>query len=270
MRGIPDSRALMQELRSEHVLAILAVLLFALLFLFLARSTLWYVAERVPSRMRMPILRMVPIVRLLIGIGAIAAVVPILVEPTVENVVAMVAGAGLILAFALKDYGSSLVAGLVTLLENPYQPGDWIEVDGSYGEVKVIGLRAVHIVTADDTEVIIPHSRLWSTSIFNASSGNQGLLCVAHFYLQPDHDGVAVRQSLAQVAESSSHRKPETPVVVIVLEKPWGTLYRLKAYARESRDQFLLISDLTIRGKAALLAMNVRYAQAHYAEVKDS
>jgi small conductance mechanosensitive channel len=92
---------------------------------------------------------------------------------------------------------------------------------------------------------------------------------VTHFYLEPDHDGAAVRQSLAQVAESSSYRKPETPVVVIVLEKPWGTLYRLKAYARESRDQFLLISDFTIRGKAALVAMNVRFAQAHYAEVKE-
>ncbi len=269
MKGIPDSRALIQELRSEHVLAILLVLLFVLLFLFLARSTLWYVAERVPSRMRMPILRMVPIARILIAIAAVAVIVPILVKPTVENLVAMVAGVSLILAFAFKDYGSSLVAGLVTSLENTYQPGDWIEVDGSYGEVKAIGLRAVHIVTADDTEVIIPHSRLWSTSIFNASSGSQGLLCVAHFYLQPDHDGAAVRQSLAQIAESSSYRKGETPVVVIVLEKPWGTLYRLKAYARESREQFLLISDLTIRGKQVLLAMNVRFAQAHYAEVND-
>ena len=267
MKAIP---VLLQDLKAEHVLAILAVSLFALLFLFLARSTLWYVAERAPSRMRMPILRMVPMVRLLIGIGAIAIVIPILVEPTVENVVAVVAAVSLILAFAFKDYGSSIVAGLVTLLENTYQPGDWIEVDGSYGEVKAIGLRAVHIVTADDTEVIIPHSRLWSTSIFNASSGNQGLLCVAHYYLQPDHDGAAVRQSLAEVAESSSYRRPETPVVVIVLEKPWGTLYRLKAYARESREQFLLISDLTIRGKKALLAMNVRFAQAHYAEVKYS
>jgi small conductance mechanosensitive channel len=269
MKDMLDGGALIRGLRAEHVPVILAVSLFALLFLFLARSTLWYVAERVPSRMRMPILRMLPIVRLLIVIAAVAVIVPMVVEPTVENLVAMVAGVGLILAFAFKDYGSSLVAGLVTSLENTYQPGDWIEVDGSYGEVKVIGLRAVHIVTADDTEVIIPHSRLWSTSIFNASSGSQGLLCVTHFYLEPDHDGAAVRQSLAQVAESSSYRKPETPVVVIVLEKPWGTLYRLKAYARESRDQFLLISDFTIRGKAALVAMNVRFAQAHYAEVKE-
>ena len=37
--------------------------------------------------------------------------------------------------------------GVVTILENTYQPGDWIEVDGTYGEVKAIGLRAVHLVT---------------------------------------------------------------------------------------------------------------------------
>ncbi|HWZ45809.1 MAG TPA: mechanosensitive ion channel domain-containing protein [Candidatus Saccharimonadales bacterium] len=58
----------------------------------------------------------------------------------------------------------------------------------AYGEVKSIAGPALHLVTADDTEVIIPHSRLWSTSIFNASSGNRSLLCVTNFYLHPDHD----------------------------------------------------------------------------------
>jgi small-conductance mechanosensitive channel len=33
-------------------------------------------------------------------------------------------------------------------------------LDGAYGEVKLVGLRAVHLVTPDDTEVIIPHARL--------------------------------------------------------------------------------------------------------------
>jgi small-conductance mechanosensitive channel len=32
---------------------------------------------------------------------------------------------------------------VVTILENVYQPGDWIEMDGVYGEVKLISLRAV-------------------------------------------------------------------------------------------------------------------------------
>ena len=144
------------------------------------------------------------------------------------------------------------MAGLVTVLENTYQPGDWIEVDGTYGEVKAIAGRAVHLLTADDTEVIIPHSRLWSASIFNSSSGSRSLLCVANFYLHPDHDASAVREKLTEVGLSSSYRTPDSKVTVAVMEKPWGTQYRLKAYVKESREQFLFITDLTIRGKDIL------------------
>jgi len=51
-----------------------------------------------------------------------------------------------------------------------------------------------------------------------------------------------------------------------VHEKPWGTHYRLKAYVKESREQFEFITDLTIRGKEALRAVGIRFAQATYAE----
>jgi len=113
---------------------------------------------------------MSPIARLLIGIAGITIVIPVLIEPTFEDIVALLATVALALAFALKDYMSCLAAGVVTILENTYQPGDWIEIDGAYGEVKIIGTRAVHIVTADDTEVIIPHARIWSTSVFNPAA----------------------------------------------------------------------------------------------------
>ena len=136
-------------------------------------------------------------------------IVPILVEPSFQNVVALLASAGLAIAFVLKDYASSLAAGLVTVLENTYQPGDWIEMDGIYGEVKFIGVRAVHIVTAEDNEVIIPHYQIWSKKVSNATSGSHSLLCVANFYLHPDHDGAAVRQRLQEVGDISSGRKAE-------------------------------------------------------------
>jgi len=55
---------------------------------------------------------------------------------------------------------------------------------------------------------------------------------------------------------------------VIVQEKPWGTQYRLKAYAKESREQFGFITDLTIRSKEALRAMGIHFAQVPYAETK--
>ena len=259
---------LLRRLTWEHVLLVLAVLLVARLASLAVQWALRHAAEKAPPRLRLAILRAVPITRLLLGLGAIVVAVPILVEPTLRNVVALFAGVGLALAFALKDYGSSVVGGLAAVLETAYQPGDWIEVDGIYGEVKSIDLRAVRIVTPDDTEVIVPHALFWSTRISNASSGQRSLLCVAEFYLHADHDAAAVRERLTQIAAASSFRKPETTVTVIVKERPWGTQYRLKAYVKESREQFSFITDLTIRGKDALRAMGVRFAQAPYAETR--
>ena len=250
----------------QDAILVAGVLALARLAAFVMRRLLLRVAETVPPRFRLSVLRTIPVIRLLIGIGAVMVIVPILVEPTFRNIVALVASVGVTLAFTLKEYGSSVAAGLMTVLENTYQPGDWIEVDGAYGEVRSIGARATRIVTPDDTEVIIPHTRLWSTSIFNASSGNRSLLCVTDFYLHPDHDAAAARTCLEDVARHSAYRKPESPITVIVLEKPWGTHYRLKAYVKESREQFLFMTDLTVQGKAALRSLGIRFAQVPFAE----
>ena len=268
MDGSLNAWSILRKLTWQDVFLVLGVLILARLITFVIQWLTRHLVEKAPPHLRLSILRMLPIVRLLIGIGVIAIIVPVFVEPTFQNVVALVASVGLALAFAFKDYGSSLVAGLVTVLENVYQPGDWIEVDGTYGEVKSIGVRATRMITPDDTEVIIPHSRLWATRIFNSTSGNRSLLCVADFYLHPDHDAAVVRRRLSEIANSSSYRKTESPVSVIILEKPWGTHYRLKAYAKESREQFLFITDLTVRGKEAIRSLGIRFAQAPYIETK--
>ena len=154
---------------------------------------------------------------------------------------------------------------LAALLENAYQPGDWIDLGGTYGEVKAITLRSVRLLTADDTAVIIPHSRIWSTSVANATGGSRSLLCVTRFYLHPDHDAPAVCHALAEVAATSAPRKPSSSTSVVVAEQPWGTEYKLKAYVDESREQFAFTTDLTIRGKAALQALGVRCTNTPYA-----
>src|SRR3989440_13078175 len=155
MREDLDGWGVFYKLTWEHVLLVLAVLLSARLLSSLVRWALRHAAEKAPPRLRLAILRLIPLTRLVLGVGAVVVAVPILVEPTLRNVVTLVASVGLALAFALKDYGSSLVAGLATVLENTYQPGDWIEVDGIYGEVKSIDSRAVRIMTPYDTEVIV-------------------------------------------------------------------------------------------------------------------
>ncbi|HEX9390891.1 MAG TPA: mechanosensitive ion channel domain-containing protein [Usitatibacteraceae bacterium] len=251
---------ILRKLDSSDLLRVVAVLVLAWLVAAVLRWALRSIAEKVTPRLRLPILRVVPVVRLMIGIGAAAVIVSVIVRPSFQNVVALLASVSLAVAFALKDYASALAAGLVTVLENAYQPGDWIEIDGVYGEVRFIGARAVHIVTTDDNVVMIPHYQFWSKKISNATSGSRSLLCVANFYLHPDHEGQAVMRCLEEIGETSSWRKPETKLSVIVEEKPWGTHYKLKAYVKESREQFKFITDLTIRGKEALRAMNIRFA----------
>src|SRR5258706_8151871 len=267
MNDSAGSLGILRNIDSNEVVLVVGVLVLAWLLASGVRWALRGAAERAPLRLRLPILRVIPILRLCIGVGAFVVLVRIVLEPTLQNFLAIVASVGLALAFVFKDYASSLVAGLVTILEGPYQPGDWIELDGTYGEVKLIGVRAVHIVTAYDNEVIIPHSRLWSKKISNSTSGGHSVLCVADYYLQPDHDARAAQQRLADVAQASSYLMPGMKVSVVVQEKPWGTHYKLKAYVKESREQFDFVTDLTIRGKEALRGMNVRFAQAPYAEI---
>ena len=96
------------------------------------------------------------------------------------------------------------------------------------------------------------------------------MLCVANFYLHPDHDASAAQKNLREMAASSSYHRSESTVTVVVMEKPWGTHYRVKAYVKESREQFLFVTDLTIRGKDVLRQMNIRFAQAPYAEMEAS
>ncbi len=256
----------LRELTWGHVGLVVAVVVGCGLLIQIVRWIVRRAAERAPSRHRLLILRVAPIARLLIGLAGLAIIIPLLVEPTFEDIIALLATVALALAFALKDYVSCLVAGVVTILENTYQPGDWIEIDGAYGEVKTIGTRAVHIVTADDTEVIIPHAKIWSTSVSNDSGGKRSLLCVTSFYLHADHDGAAVGQLLTEIAETSPYRKPDTPVKVTAAETPWGAHYKLKAYVAESREQFTMVTDLTIRAKERLRAMGVTFAQTPYAE----
>jgi small conductance mechanosensitive channel len=196
----------------------------------------------------------------MILITAIGKILPLMINLTFHNSLAILGASGLALGFALKDYLSSIVAGVVALYERPYRPGDWVQIDGAYGEVESVKLRSMRLVTPDATTVTIPNMKLWDTNIFNANSGQRDLMCVADFFLEPRHDATLVRQNLYDVALTSPYLNLMRPIQVIVAEKPWGTHYQIKAYPVDSRDQFQFISDLTIRGKAALGELNIQAA----------
>ncbi|SFM38483.1 mechanosensitive ion channel family protein [Marinobacter zhejiangensis] len=252
----------LSSLTSESVFSALALVLVASLLIMAIQAVMPRLAQKVGGKPRYYILASVPLLRLLIIVVTIVLVVPTLVEPTVSNMVAIFGTLGLALGFAFKDYVNSLIAGIVTLYEMPYRPGDWIEIGGHYGEVKRIGARAAEILTPDDTTVIIPHGQLWNALIANSNDGTDNLMCVARFCLEPNHNVNRVRELLRDVAYTSPLIKSWLPVKVVVSNSPYGMTYRVKAYPLAPRDQFEFTSDLTARGAEALAEAGVKFVTA--------
>jgi len=238
--------------------------------IFLARRVLPFAAERVPSQLRLYFLGAVPIIRLLLMVLGMMLIVPILFNINFQNFLIIAGGASVAIGFAFKDYVSSLIAGVVAIFEKPYRPGDWVKINGDYGEVQHVGLRAMRLVTPGDDVVTLPNLHLWTKNVFNSNNGTQTLMCIAHFYLQSEHDSVQVCNALRNVALTSAYLHYSRPVKVIVNATAWATHYQLKAYPFELRDQFEFTSDLTIRGKAAMAELGVSEASVAFEQSGES
>lgn len=251
---------LFKTLTQDIVIEIVVVITSAVLIVWLSQRVLPWLANHLYGRQRLLLLALIPTTRILIFLLALAWVVPLVIETTMQNMIAILGAAGVAIGFAMKDYVSSMIAGIVAVYELPYRPGDWIEVDGQYGEVTHIGMRTVEIVTANGDFVFVPHLKIWDHLIVNANRGKPSLLCVIDFYLATDHDPYLVQQVLYDVALTSPYLQLSEPIAVVVAEQPWGTHYQLKANPIDPRQQFLFKSDVTARGKTCLRALSVPFA----------
>lgn len=251
-----------QDIRLFEIAAIILGTWAAILILHRLVS---FVAERGPSHLRLYLLAVTPFIRLLLMTAAVIWIIPLIFNVTFENFLIIAGSVGIAIGFAFKDYVSSLIGGVVAVFERPYRPGDWIEINGDYGEVQSVGLRVVRLRTASDDIISVPHLWMWENSISNSNDGKRTLMCVADFFLHPDHDAALVRQSLQTVALTSAYLEYAQPVIVVLSEQPWGTHYKLKAYPFDMRDQFAFISDLTVRGKLVISECGAKEVPAVYA-----
>ena len=83
---------------------------------------------------------------------------------------ALIAGlgaSGLILGFALKDTLSNFAAGALILLYNPFDVGDWVELNGHSGSVEDLTLVNTVLHTGDNRVITVPNSNVWGSSIVN-------------------------------------------------------------------------------------------------------
>lgn len=92
------------------------------------------------------------------------------------NIMPFVAGAGVMgiaIGFAAKDTLSNLIAGVLLIMDRPFEIGDRIEVwtapknSSTWGDVIDIGLRATKIRTTDNIVIVIPNNEIMTRDIIN-------------------------------------------------------------------------------------------------------
>ncbi|WP_082653440.1 mechanosensitive ion channel family protein [Aureimonas sp. AU22] len=69
------------------------------------------------------------------------------------------------IGFAFKDILQNWLAGLLILIQRPFEVGDQIIVDGFEGTVEWIETRATIIILFDGRRVIIPNASVYSSSV---------------------------------------------------------------------------------------------------------
>jgi len=82
---------------------------------------------------------------------------------------AFTAGVG----FGIQNIINHFVSGLILLFERPIKVGDVIDVGGTVGEVRHIGIRATVVRTPDGSEVIVPNGTLISNQVTNWTFSDQ-------------------------------------------------------------------------------------------------
>lgn len=86
------------------------------------------------------------------------------------NLTAFLAGlgiAGFTIGFALQDVSKNFIAGLLMMLQQPFEIGDTIEVLGFTGKVLEIDLRSTRLHTLDGRLVLLPNGEVMTSAITN-------------------------------------------------------------------------------------------------------
>ena len=168
------------------------------------------------------------------------------------SIIAVLGAAGLAIGLALQGTLSNVAAGVMLLILRPFETGDWVEVAGSSGVVKEVGLFTTKIDTFDNIFISIPNSTIWSSTIINHSKYKKRRLDIEiGISYESDLDEVeAVMLSLAE--DTRIHDEP-IPQFHVLSYGDSAIQVRLRVY----EDMFALNWDLNKKIKKLFEAHNI-------------
>ncbi len=214
------------------------------------RDTIASLNRRFPSR-RLLLQKLATIVQFLVYIMTGVTVVALSLRLN-DNALTVIGGTvALSVGFAVKDVVASFIAGIMIMIDRPFQVGDRVSFGGQYGDITAIGLRSVRMQTLDDNTVTIPNNKFLSEITSNGNYGALDMQVVMDFHVGPDQDLGRARELVTEAAVSSRYVYLDKPVVVLVnqtiLQSYVAVRLRLKAYVLDTRYEKAFETDVNLR-----------------------
>ncbi|MBO0861257.1 MAG: mechanosensitive ion channel [Chloracidobacterium sp.] len=165
---------------------------------------------------------------------------------------------GVGIGFGLQNIFSNFISGLILLFERPVNIGDEIKIGESSGVVRRIGIRASRIKQWDNSEIIVPNSKLISETVKNGSftlqkRGIEIPVSVAHGV-----DVNVVINLLTDVARSNPlvAEKPAPQVILSEIVSPSLNL-KLRVWTSHAEEGIRLTGELAVAISQRLAENNV-------------
>lgn len=147
------------------------------------------------------------------------------------NLTAFLAGLGIVgitIGFALQDVSKNFIAGLLMLIQQPFDIGETIEVSGYIGKVETIDLRSTQIRLLDGRLVLIPNADVIITPIINYSEAQSRRVEIT-IGVAYESDPEDVRQT-AQAAILSVPGIQSEPAPDLIIQNFGNAIFDLTIY----------------------------------------
>lgn len=177
------------------------------------------------------------------------------------NVIPFIAGAGVIgiaIGFAAKDTLSNLIAGILLLIDRPFEVGDRIEVwqapagSSTWGDVISIGIRASKIKTTDNIVVIIPNNEIMIRDIINYTADSDAIRVRINIGVAYNTDIALAKKIVLDVVNSSDWiMKNPLPKVVVRNFGESSIDLQVRVWIYDARKRMDTISFVTDKVKEA-------------------
>jgi small-conductance mechanosensitive channel len=177
------------------------------------------------------------------------------------NIMPFVAGAGVVgiaIGFAAKDTLSNVIAGVLLIMDRPFEVGDRIEVwsapanSATWGDVIHIGLRATKIRTTDNIVIVIPNNEIMMRDIINYTNITDEIRVRIPIGIAYDADVKRAKEVITDISQELDWVMREPPPKVVV--KSFGdSAVNLEArvWISRPRKRMDTISHITDRVKEA-------------------